>query len=63
MGGIDCLQAARFRWWQGFAISQVVARCFSFFNTGDSLSQKILDRQFDLLQQRAHLISLVLGEE
>lgn len=55
MGKLARLQAPRFRW-LGFAISLVVALSFSYFKTGESLDRKILDRQFNLLQQRAHPI-------
>lgn len=56
MGSQERLQDPRFRWLLGFAICLVVALGFSYFQIGESLSRKILDRQFNLLHQRAHPI-------
>ncbi|MBU0688415.1 MAG: hypothetical protein KJ850_08720 [Gammaproteobacteria bacterium] len=63
MGSQERLQDPRFRWLLGLAICLVVVLDISYFQTGDSLSQKILDRQFDLLQQSAQWTPLVLGEK
>jgi adenylate cyclase len=53
MGALQRLRDPRFRGLPGLAICLVVALGFSYFQTGDGLSRKILDRQFDLLHQRA----------
>ena len=53
MGGLERLQDPRFRWLLGLAICLAVALGISYFQTGDGLSRKILDRQFDLLHQRS----------
>jgi len=56
MGSLERLQDPRFRWLLGLAICLAVALGFSYFQTGDGLSRKILDRQFDLHQRAAHPI-------
>ncbi|MBA3023657.1 MAG: adenylate/guanylate cyclase domain-containing protein [Sideroxydans sp.] len=53
MGMLERLQDPRFRWLLGLAICLVIALGISYFQTGDGLSRRILDRQFDLLHQRS----------
>jgi adenylate cyclase len=53
MGGLERLRAPRFRWQLGLAICLLVALGISYLHAGEGLSRKILDRQFDLLHQRA----------
>lgn len=52
MVSLERLQDPRFRWLLGLVICLAVAMGFSFFQTGDNLSRRILDRQFNLLHQR-----------
>ena len=56
MAGFERLRDPRFSWLLGLAGCLVVALVFSYFHTGDFLSRKILDRQFNFLHQRAHPI-------
>jgi class 3 adenylate cyclase len=51
--GLAHLRDPRFRWLLGLVICLSVALGFSYFQAGDGLSRRILDRQFYLLHQHA----------
>ncbi len=50
---LERLQEPRFRWLLGLTSCMLVTLVLVFFQSGDRLSRKILDWQFNLLQQRA----------
>lgn len=52
MDGLERLRDPRFSWLLGLAVCLLVSLGLSFLNAGDNLSRKILDKQFDFLQQR-----------